>query len=185
LLGREYEFSPLRVKDHDAGCFNAVVDEDIRFAVNLDPGFVNRFQSNRPKWFLIYSFQDTLDRHPNSKARVRCRIQAANLKSGSLSMNYGTIPRISGNNGKLNANCALRSSGSKWTIFDPASNVGTSMKALSAYQESNQGKASQKKLAIARGRLQRTSYRCEASSAKELWITLSWFESMRGRNQIL
>src|SRR5262249_2757998 len=42
-----------------------------------------------------------------------------------------------------------------------------------------------KKLAIARGRLQRTSYRCEASSAKELWITLSWFESMRGRNQIL
>jgi hypothetical protein len=44
LLWRENELSPLRVKDHDAGCFSFVVDEDIRFAVNLDPGFVNRFQ---------------------------------------------------------------------------------------------------------------------------------------------
>jgi len=67
LLGRENELSPLRVKDHDAGCFHAVVDEDIRFAVNFDPGFVNRFQGNGPKWFSIYSFQDTLDRHVKSK----------------------------------------------------------------------------------------------------------------------
>jgi hypothetical protein len=111
LLGRENELSPLRVKDHDAGCFHAIVDEDIRFAVNLDPGFVNRFQGNRPKWFLIYSFQDTLDRHANAKPRARCRIQAANLESGSLSMNCETIPRISGDNGKRNANCVLRSSG--------------------------------------------------------------------------
>jgi hypothetical protein len=67
LLGHKNELSPHRVKDHDAGCFYAVVDEDIRFAVNLDPGSVNRFQGNRPKWFLIYSFQDTLDRHANSR----------------------------------------------------------------------------------------------------------------------
>jgi len=63
LLGRENELSPLRVKDHDTGCFHAVIDEDIRFAVNLDPGFVNGFKGNRLKWFLLYSFQDTLDRH--------------------------------------------------------------------------------------------------------------------------
>jgi hypothetical protein len=56
LLGRENKLSPHRVKDHDTGCFHAVVDEDIRFAVNLDPSFVNRFHGNRPKWFLIYSF---------------------------------------------------------------------------------------------------------------------------------
>ena len=48
------ELSPLRVKDHDAGCFHAVVDEDIRVAVNLDPGFVNGLESDRPKWFLPY-----------------------------------------------------------------------------------------------------------------------------------
>jgi hypothetical protein len=63
LLWRENELSPLRVKDHDAGCFHAVIDEDIRFAVNFDPGFVNGFKGNRPKWFLPYFFQDTLDRH--------------------------------------------------------------------------------------------------------------------------
>jgi hypothetical protein len=67
LLGRENELSPHRVKDHDAGCFYAVIDEDIRFAVNLDTGFVNRFHGNRPKWFLINSCQDTLDRHARNK----------------------------------------------------------------------------------------------------------------------
>jgi hypothetical protein len=67
LLGRENEPSPHRVEDHDAGCFHSVVDEDIRFAVNLDSGLVNRLQSNRPKWFLINSFQDTLDRHAKAK----------------------------------------------------------------------------------------------------------------------
>jgi hypothetical protein len=69
LLRRENELSPLRVKDHYAGCFRAVVDEDIRFAVNLDPGFVNGFEGNRPKWFLRYSFQDALSRHANSNAK--------------------------------------------------------------------------------------------------------------------
>jgi hypothetical protein len=28
-------------EDHNAGCFHAVVDEDIRFVVNLDPGDVS------------------------------------------------------------------------------------------------------------------------------------------------
>ena len=37
LLWLENELSPHRVKDHYAGCFLAVVNEDIRFAVNLDP----------------------------------------------------------------------------------------------------------------------------------------------------
>jgi len=83
LLWSENELSPLRVKDHDAGCFHAVVDEDIRFAVNLDPGFVDGFEGNRLKWALPYSFQDTLDRHAISKTRETCRIQAANLESGS------------------------------------------------------------------------------------------------------
>jgi hypothetical protein len=54
-------------QDHDAGRFHAVVDEDIRVAVNIDPGFVNGFQGNRPKWPLIYLFQDTLDRHRKAK----------------------------------------------------------------------------------------------------------------------
>jgi hypothetical protein len=58
-----------RIKDHDADCLHAVVDEDIRFAVNLDPSFLNRFHGNRPKWFLIYSFQDSLDRHAKSKRK--------------------------------------------------------------------------------------------------------------------
>jgi len=69
LLRRENELSPLRVKDHYGGCFRAVIDEDIRFAVNRDPGFVNGFEGNRPKWFLLYSFQDAFSRHANSKTK--------------------------------------------------------------------------------------------------------------------
>jgi hypothetical protein len=76
LLGRENELSPHWVKDHDAGCFHAVQEKDIRFAVNLDPGFVNRLQGNRPKWFLIYSFQDTLDRHAK-KQKAKCSVKTA------------------------------------------------------------------------------------------------------------
>jgi hypothetical protein len=81
--GVKTAFAASGQRSHDAGCFHTVIDEDIRFAVNLDPGFVNGFEGNRPKWFLPYFFQDTLDRHAISKTRQRCRIQAANLESGS------------------------------------------------------------------------------------------------------
>jgi len=48
LLWLENELSPFRVKDHYAGRFLAVVNEDIRFAVNLDARSANGFDCNRP-----------------------------------------------------------------------------------------------------------------------------------------
>src|SRR5271165_2465012 len=72
LLWLESELSPFRVKDHDGRCFHAVIDEDIRFAFNLDPCSANGFEDNRSKWLLAYSFQNALGSHTNSEKKIHC-----------------------------------------------------------------------------------------------------------------
>jgi hypothetical protein len=93
LLWLESDLSPFRVKDHDGRCFHAVIDEDIRFAFNLDPRSADGFEDNRSKWLLVYSFQNALSSHTNSENRIHCSRTAmqamaqsvwANLKSQGI-----------------------------------------------------------------------------------------------------